>query len=116
MFFTFSQSVAAGGSFNAMDGSNFEIPNTNGILKIIANATGTGAVVTIAAQNVQIAQEQPVSAGGVAGTLPNEFTVSPIIEPVKKGDRISVRFRNTSGGAVTVQGIVDFTPRGGGKR
>lgn len=116
MFFTFSQSVAAGATFNAMDGSNFEIPNTNGILKILANATATGVVVTIAAQNVQIAQEQPVTGGGVAGTLPVEFNVSPIIEPVKKGDRISVRFRNTSGAAITVNGIVDFTPRGGGKR
>lgn len=115
MFFTFTQSIAAGATFNPMDGSNFEIPNTNGILKITHNATAVGLLVTVAAQNVQIAQEQPVPAGGVSGVLPSEFNVSPIIEPVKRGDRISIRYRNPTAGAIIVNGTVDFTPRGGRK-
>lgn len=113
MFFTLTQSIAAGATLNAMDGSNFEIPNTNGILKVTHNATATGLVCTIAAQNVQIAQEQPVPAGGTSGVLPSEFNVVPIIEPVKRGDRISIRYRNPTGGAIIVNVTVDFTPRGG---
>ena len=113
MFFTFTQSIAAGATVNAMDGANFEIPNTNGILKINHNATGTGIVCTVAAQNKQIAQEQPVPAGGTAGVFPTDFSAVPILEPVVRGERISCRYRNTSGGALTVNTVVDFTPRGG---
>lgn len=113
MFFTFTQSIAAGATFNPMDGSNFEIPNSNGVLKINHNATATGLVCTVAAQNKQIAQEAPVPAGGTSGVIPTDFTAPPIIEMVKSGERISIRYRNPTAGAIIVNGVVDFTPRGG---
>jgi len=112
--FPFSQSIAAGATFNPMDGANFEIPETNGVLKLTHRATAVGLVATISAQSRQLVQEAPVPAGGTAGQTPTDFQVPPIIEGVRKGERITARYRNPTAGAITVDGFVDYTPARGG--
>jgi hypothetical protein len=48
----------------------------------------------------------------VAGQIPSEFAVAPIVDQVAAGDLQSIRYRNPTGGAITVNGIWDYTPVG----
>lgn len=108
--FTWSQSIAAGATFNPVDGWNYEFVPRPGIVKYLHNATAVGLVATITSGSDQLLQEAPVPAGGTAGVIPSEFNVAPIVDAVQAGDRQAVRYRNPTGGAITVNGIIDYTP------
>jgi hypothetical protein len=69
-------------------------------------------VATITSGSDQLLQEAPVPAGGTAGQTPSEFNVAPIIDAVQAGDRQAVRYRNPTGGAITIDGIIDYTVTG----
>lgn len=112
----FTQSIAAGATFDPLDTWNFQYAPTAGIISILQNATAVGLLATITSGSDQLAQESPVPAGGTSGVIPSQFSVAPIIDRVKKGDRLSIRYRNPTGGAIIVNGIVDFTAAGGGRR
>lgn len=107
---TWSQSVAAGATFNPLDGWNYEFAPRPGIVKYLHRATAVGMVATITSGSDQLLQEAPVPAGGTAGVTPSEFNVAPIVDPVSAGDRQAVRYRNPTGAAITIDGIVDYTP------
>jgi hypothetical protein len=108
--FTWTQSVAAGATYNPLDGWNYEFVPRPGIVKILHRATATGLVATITSGSDQLLQEAPVPAGGTAGQTPSEFAVAPITDGVAAGDRQAVRYRNPTGGAITIDGIIDYTP------
>lgn len=108
----YSQSIAAGATFNPMTGTNYQYVGRPGIVKIIHNATAVGLVATILSGSDELMQEGPVPAGGTAGVIPSEFTVPPIVDTVAAGDLQSIRYRNPTGGAITVNGIWDYTPVG----
>ena len=105
-----SQSIAAGGTFDPLDSWNYQYVPKGGIISILHRATAVGLVATIVSGSDQLMQEAPVPAGGVAGQTPSEFNVKPVTDPVSRGDRISIRYRNPTGGAITVDGIIDYTP------
>lgn len=106
---TWTQSVAAGATFNPLDGWNYEFVPAPGVVTYIHNATAVGMVVTITSGSDQLLQEAPVPAGGTAGVIPSALNVAPITDAVGAGDRQAVRYRNPTGGAITVNGIVDYT-------
>jgi hypothetical protein len=108
--FVWSQSIAAGATFNPIDGWNYEFVPMRGIVKYLHRATAVGLVATITSGSDQLMQEAPVPAGGTAGQTPSEFNVAPITDGVNPGDRQAVRYRNPTGGAITVDGIIDYTP------
>lgn len=112
--FPWSQSIAAGATFDPLDGYNNQVAPANGAIKVLHRATGVGLVAAIYAGNRQLLQEGPVPAGGTAGVTPTDFNVPPIMERVAKGERLSIRYRNPTGGALTVDGAIDFA--GSGKR
>jgi hypothetical protein len=110
--FPYTQSIPAGATFNPLTGTNYQYTPRPGIVKVIHNATAVGLVATILSGSDELMQEGPVPAGGVAGTIPSEFAVSPIVDQVAAGDLQSIRYRNPTGGAITVNGIWDYTPVG----
>lgn len=110
--FVWTQSIAAGATFNPLDGWNYEFVPRPGVVKYIHRATAVGLVATITSGSDQLLQEAPVPAGGTSGQTPSEFNVAPIIDAVQAGDRQAVRYRNPTGGAIVIDGIIDYTVTG----
>lgn len=108
--FSWSQSIAAGATFNPLSGWVYEFVPRPGIVKYVHRATAVGLVATITSGSDELLQEAPVPAGGVAGVTPSEFNVPPIIDSVSAGDRQQVRYRNPTAGAITIDGMIDYTP------
>lgn len=113
MLFNFTQAVLAGATFDPCDGWNNQYADGNGILKLNDNATAVGMQRQVQATNRTLFQEGPVASGGVAGVMPTDFNSQPMIEKVMKGERLSVRYRNPTGGTITVNGVIDLTTKGG---
>jgi hypothetical protein len=107
---TWSQSIAAGATFNPLTGWAYEFAPRPGVVKYLHKATATGLVATIRSGSDELLQEAPVPAGGTAGTTPTDFTAPAIIDRVAAGDRQAVNYRNPTGGAITIDGILDYTP------
>lgn len=107
-----SQSIAAGATYDPLDNWNYQYVPAPGLISILHRATAVGLVATIVSGSDQLMQEAPVPAGGTAGQTPSQFAVAPVSDPVARGDRISIRYRNPTGGAITVDGIIDYTPVG----
>lgn len=112
-FFTWTQSIAAGASFQPLQASDntwkYQYAPYDAICEIIQNATAIGVVSTISSGSDEIQQESAVSAGGTSGVLVGRLTVEPITFKVKAGDLIVVRLRNTTVGAVIANGTVEMT-------
>jgi hypothetical protein len=108
--FIWSQSIAAGATFNPLTGTNYQYLPRPGIVKYLHRATAVGLVATILSGSDELLQEAPVPAGGTAGQTPSEFNVPAITDAVAAGDLQSVRYRNPTGGAITVDGYLDYTP------
>lgn len=106
--FTFSSSVAAGATFRPLDGWQYEYLPWPAEVSVLARATAVAMVAVFTSGSETIKEESPVQAGGTAGVIP-----SPLNTPVEGwhaagGDRLKLAFRNTSGGAITVDGIIEI--------
>jgi len=85
-----------------------------GLIEIFHRATAVGIVATITAGQDTLMEESPVPAGGTAGTTPSRLSVEPLQDKVATGDYLKIRYRNPTGGAVTVDGLITLTPMSGG--
>lgn len=112
----FTQSIAAGATFDPLDVWNYQQIPANGLVKLNHQATAVGLLATFVSGSDQLMQEAPVPAGGTNGVIPSDFTVPAIVDRVKKADRISLRYRNPTGGAIIINGNIDYTAMGGGRR
>jgi hypothetical protein len=110
--FAWSQSIAAGATFSPLVGTNYQYVPRPGVVKYIHRATAVGVVSTIKSGSDELQQEAPVPAGGTAGFTPSEFNVPPIVDKVEAGDQQIITYRNTTAGAITVDGFIDYTPLG----
>jgi hypothetical protein len=109
-FFSFSASVAAGATYRPLDGWAFQTVPAGGSIQVCANCTATGVVCTLVAGSDQLAQRAPLTAGGTAAVLPTPFNAPVIVDNVAALDPINLEYTNTTGGAITVNGWVDYTP------
>jgi hypothetical protein len=108
--FTFSTAVAAGAAAQPLSGWNYRFPPKNALFELIINATGVGMVQNVTTGPESIVQsDSPVSAGGVAGTLPARLSTEPIVDMVNAGEELVLNLRNTSAGTITVNGVAIIT-------
>jgi len=116
-FFTASTSIAAGSSLNPLEvtGTNWKYNRLpyDATVEIMHNATATGIVCIITSGSDEIMQESPISAGGTAAVLPARLSTEPVTFTGKAGDVIQPRYRNTSGGAITLNFTIEITRRVG---
>jgi len=108
--FNFSTSVAAGGTALPLSTWQFRFPPKPSLLELMVNATAVGIVMNLTTGAESIVQaESPVAAGGTAGVLPSRLNNEPIVDKVEPGEEIVLTLRNTSGGAVTANGVAILT-------
>lgn len=109
---TWSQSVAAGATFRPLDGWQYEYIPFGGVIEILHRATGTGVVATVTSGSDTLQERSPVPAGGTAGNIPSPFDVPTLVDEVAAGDLQKILYENTSAGALTVDGIINYSPGG----
>jgi len=108
--FTFSQSIAAGATFNPLVGWQYQYLPWPAEVTVLARAVAIAMVNTYTSGSETIVEESPVQAGGTAGVIP-----SPLNTPVQgwiaaAGDLLKLNYRNTSGAAINVDGIIEIVP------
>lgn len=107
---TWSSSVAAGATFRPLDGWQYEYIPVGGAVEILHRATAVDMVVTITSGSDTLQERSPVPAGGTAGSIPSPFDVPAIVDEVAAGDLQKILYENTSGAAITVDGVINYTP------
>lgn len=108
--FSFSNSVAAGATFEPLTGWQYQYLPWPAEVTVLARAVAIDVVNTYTSGSETIVEESPVQSGGTAGVIP-----SPLNTPVQgwmaaAGDLLKLRYRNTSGAAVNVDGIIEVIP------
>jgi len=108
--FTFSQAVLAGATFRPLEGWQYQYLPWPAEITVLARATAVAMVNTYTSGSETIVEESPVQAGGTAGVIP-----APLNTPVQgwmaaAGDLLKLTYRNTSGGTITVDGIIEAIP------
>lgn len=109
--FTWTQSIPAGATFDPIDAAGwmYRYLPYPAVIEVIDNAGAVGVVKAVTFGSDTIQQESPVTAGGVTGVIPSRLNVEPITEKGAASDLLRVVYRNTSGGAVVVNGIIQLT-------
>lgn len=107
--FTYTQSIAAGATFNPLADWMYRYLPYNAMIEIIDNAGAIGVtkVVTFGSDTIQ--QESPVQAGGTTGVMPSRLGAEPITEKGQASDLVAITYRNTTGAAIVVNGTVQLT-------
>jgi len=109
---SWTQSILAGATFQPILGWQYEYVPFGGAIKINHDAAAVGVVATVTSGSDTLQERSPLSAGGTVGVFPSDLDVPPLLDEVAAGDRIKILYENTSGGAVNVQGVIDYTPVG----
>jgi len=106
--FTWVHSLAAGEVYEPLVNWQYERMPIAAIIKVLHSATAVGLVVTITAGSDTLVDEGPVTLFGAAGVIPSEQNVEPVVDEVAAGDKLRIRYRNTTGGAVEAHGVIRF--------
>jgi hypothetical protein len=107
---TFTQSVAAGATYEPLLGWQYEYLPFPASVDIGINAAAVGVVATVSSGSDTLQEESPVQAGGVSGVIPSPLNTPYLNDMAAAGDRLKIRFRNTTVGAVIVNGICILKP------
>lgn len=101
-------SVAAGATNdNLISGSAFEFARTRQIVSIGITCSATGGFVTIQSGSDVVLEESPPYVATVFPVIPDQMFYSDVCEA---GDRLVIKARNPTGGALTFRCIVQVTP------
>jgi hypothetical protein len=101
-------SVAANATVdNFINGSAFEIAVRPVMVSIGMTQSATGLVLTITSGSDLILEEAPIPIKTTYPIIPDEFFFSDVMLP---GERLVLRVRNTTAGALTGRVIVQVTP------
>lgn len=105
-----TQSIAAGGVFNPIDGWDYEFAPWAGQLEIVHRASAVGLLSTIVSGSDRLQEEDPVPAGGTAGNTPTVFDAPSIVDDFAARDRIKIQYRNPTVGAIVIDGYINIVP------
>lgn len=106
---TFSVSIAAGAVAFPLSDWNYRFPPKLSMLELMVNAGATGVVMNLTTGAESIVQaESPVQAGGTAGVMPARLNNEPIVDLVGPGEEIVLALRNTTAGAIVVNGVANL--------
>lgn len=109
-YFPFTTSIAAGGTANPLSNWSYRFPPKPALFELLLNTTATGIVCNLTTGAESIVQaDSPVSSGGVAGVLPSRLAQEPIVDLVSPGEELVLSLRNTTAGALTVNGVAILT-------
>lgn len=105
---TSALSVAANSkSADQFTGTDLEYTPSVGVLSLFCKASATGLNVSIAAGGQRLIDDQPIPYTGTAGTLSTNDNLV-IQSGVAGGVKLTMTFRNTTGGALTVDFLAKF--------
>ncbi len=99
--------AAAGVNDNVFSGSAFEYVRQPGVVSIGAVASATGTFITIQAGPTLILEESPPTVKTTMPVVPDDFVYQAAVLP---GDRLVLRYRNPTAGAVTLRAIAQISP------
>lgn len=100
-----STSVAANGSSgNVLSGKVLEIVQRPSKVRVFATAAAAGIVGSFTSGNELVMEESAISQANRFPLDPDDKCVEDVAMP---GDRLSLSFRNTTGGALVVYWAVD---------
>ena len=100
--------VAAGAvNDNIFSGSAFEYVRQPGVVSIAAVASLTGGFITIQAGPTLILEESPPTVKTTMPVVPDDFLYQAAVVP---GDRLVLRFRNPTAGALTLRAVAQLSP------
>lgn len=101
-------SVAAGAvNDNLFSGSAFEYVRQPGVVSIGCVASVTGGFITIQAGPTLILEESPPTVKTSMPIVPDDFLYQAAVVP---GDRLVLRARNPTGGAVVFRAVAQISP------
>ena len=92
---------------NILSGSAFEFLRGNSVVSIGLAGSATGLVANIQSGADIILEESDILVKTTMPTIPDDMYYNDV---GVQGDRLVVRVRNTTGGALTVRAIVQVTP------
>lgn len=105
---SFSRSVGAGATDYPLAALAwaFESLPYPAVVRVLLRTTAVGVLARIQTGSETVQDETPVQSGGTAGVTPSPLNTQPTEFLAPAGDRLSVALRNTTGGALTVDGLV----------
>lgn len=92
---------------NILAGSAFEFLRGNAIVSIGLCGSATGLVANVQSGADIVLEESPLLVKTTMPNIPDDMYYNDV---GVQGDRLVVRVRNTTGGALTVRAIVQVTP------
>lgn len=99
--------AATSANENILSGSAFEFLRGNSVVSIGLTGSATGLVANIQSGADIILEESPLEVKTTFPTIPDEMYYNDV---GVQGDRLVIRVRNTTGGALTARAIVQITP------
>lgn len=100
-------SIAAGGqNDNLFSGSAYEFANRNRVASIGVTAAATGTFATLQSGADIVAEEFAPAVKTVMPVIPDDFYFNDVMQI---GDRLVLRIRNPTGGAVIHRAIANLT-------
>ena len=91
---------------NALAGSAFEFLRRNSVVSIGVTAAATGTFVTIQSGSDIVLEESPAFVKTTFPVIPDEMFYNDV---GVQGDRLVVRLRNPTAGAITMRVLVQLT-------
>jgi len=108
--FIFTQSIAAGATFNPLVGWQYQYLPWPAEVSVLARATAIAMVAVYTSGSETIVEESPVQAGGTSGVTPSPLNTPTQGWHAAAGDLLKLNYRNTSGAAIVVDGIIEVMP------